>query len=129
DALPEKTPGASSPLFSPPFKGTMLCLGLETHQCLTGLCFRPESNDLSLATCEAQGQLLPFSRRTAPDLLCRIVCFGTAYTQLRLGPARGMSQCVWRCVQLAAAVLITSSGRGGLSEASLPRVGLGPCYL
>src|SRR5216110_2863157 len=69
---PRKTPGATSPLFSPPFKGTMLCLGLETHHCSIGLSFRPESNlpNVPLLTNSTPvTSFLPAPK--AADVLCR----------------------------------------------------------
>src|SRR4030095_16737364 len=67
-----KRPGASSPMFSPPFKGTMLCLGLETHHCFTGLCFR-RNRTLSIAP-EAPS-VSYFLSPGAPRLRCFVANF------------------------------------------------------
>src|SRR4030095_227184 len=63
-----KRPGASSPMFSPPFKGTMLCLGLETHHCSIGLCFRRNRTPENI-TLQVSG-VSYFLSPGAPRLMC-----------------------------------------------------------
>src|SRR5881394_2915626 len=76
---PRKTPGATSPLFSPPFKGTMLCLGLETHHCSIGLSFRPESNLPNVPLLTNSTPVTSFlPAPEAADVLCRELCRGVA---------------------------------------------------
>jgi hypothetical protein len=66
-------------MFLPPFKGTMLRLGLDTHHCLTGLSFRWNR------TAEHSKTALPFQflsffrRRQASDVLRRKLCRSGAY--------------------------------------------------